>query len=199
VPGCWDGFELTTRAILGQQVSVAAATTMAGRLAKSFGRAVLFGNKLNRLFPTPQDLADADFSGIGLPKSRVASIHALARSVCMGDISFERSSDPELLLKKLLDIPGVGNWTTQYVAMRALRDPDAFPSEDLGLIRALGLGKAGDLERRSKAWSPWRSYAAMHLWNFAGERAERMKSGARPARRRWDEGPRDESYVAILT
>lgn len=201
VPGCWDGFELTTRAILRQQVSVAAATTMVSRIARAFGRAVPFGEKLNRLFPTPQDLADADFSrkGIGLPKARLASIQALARSVCRGEISFEQFNDPEILLKKLLDIPGIGNWTVQYVAMRVLREPDAFPPENLGWIRALGLRKAADLEDRSRAWRPWRSYAAMHLWNMANERTEPAKGGEQFSRTRWDEEQRDEPSASIVT
>ncbi len=198
VPGCWDGFELTTRAILDQHMSPPAATTMTGHIAKAFGRAVPFGKKLNRLFPAPQDLADADFTGIGLPKSRVASIRALARGICKGEITFERC-DRELFLRKILDIPGVGNWTASYVAMRALREPDAFPSEDLWLLRALKLQKAAELEDRSKAWRPWRSYAAMHLWNIAARPAEQTNGAERFLRRGWDEKHRDDSSPSAVT
>jgi len=166
VAGCWDGFELSTRTILGQQVSVAAATTFAGRMASKFGRAVPFGDRLTRLFPTPDAVADADLASIGLPKSRAASIRALARAICAGEISFEPATDPHVVIKRLLDVRGIGKWTAQYIAMRALREPDAFPSEDLGLMRGLGFDKPAEVEGRSQAWRPWRAYAAMYVWSM---------------------------------
>ena len=166
VAGCWDGFELSTRAVLGQQVSVAAATTLAGRMASKFGRAVQFGDRLTRLFPTPEALAGADLASIGLPKSRAATIRALARAICAGEISFDPIRDPQLVIKQLLEVRGIGKWTAQYVAMRALREPNAFPSEDLGLMRGMGFDKPADVERRSQAWRPWRAYGAMYVWSM---------------------------------
>jgi AraC family transcriptional regulator of adaptative response / DNA-3-methyladenine glycosylase II len=184
VPGCWDGFELAVRSILGQQASVASANMMAASLAKRFGRAVEFGSRLTHLFPCPENLADAGLVEIGLGKSHAAAIRELARAVCAKEINFERVSDPQLLLERLLAIRGIGNWMAQYVAMRVLRDPDAFPSGDFRLRRALNLKTAADLERRSESWRPWRAYAAMYLWNMPseelGDSIARVSGGERP-------------------
>ncbi len=169
VPGCWDGFELATRAIVGQQISVAGATTIAGRIAKKYGRGIAVGKELTHLFPSPEALADADLTSVGLTKTRAATIRAMARAVYDGEISFDRVSNPQRLLNALLAIRGIGNWTAQYVAMRALREPDAFPSEDIGLVRGMGLANAADLERRSESWRPWRAYAAMYIWSMAAQ------------------------------
>lgn len=165
VPGCWNGFELTVRAILGQQVSVKAATTLAGRIAKTFGQPFSSADSLSYLFPAPEILADAKLAAIGLPKARAETISALARAVCDGHLSFERILDTGAFLTRLYEIPGIGKWTAQYVAMRALREPDAFPCGDLGLLRAPALATPRELERRAEAWRPWRAYAAMYLWN----------------------------------
>ncbi len=165
VPGCWNGFELAVRAILGQQVSVKGATTLAGRLVKALGQSLSATAGITHLFPTPQILADANFSGVGLTGARAETIRALARAVCNGRLSFEAVADSADFLARLCEIPGIGEWTAQYVAMRALREPDAFPSSDLGLLRALDLQSARELERRAEAWRPWRAYAAVHLWN----------------------------------
>jgi AraC family transcriptional regulator of adaptative response / DNA-3-methyladenine glycosylase II len=165
VPGCWDGFELTVRAILGQQVSVKGATTLAGRIAKAYGQPFPGSHELTHIFPTPEVLADAKLSNVGLTTKRAQTIRALARAVCDGEICFEEISDSDVFLSRLLEIPGIGPWTAQYVAMRALREPDAFPSGDLGLLRALGLDSARELEQRAEAWRPWRSYATMYIWN----------------------------------
>jgi AraC family transcriptional regulator of adaptative response / DNA-3-methyladenine glycosylase II len=167
VPGCWTGFELATRAILGQQVSVKGATTLAGRIAGAFGQPVHGASGLTRLFPTPEVLAQAKLANIGLPRARAETIQALARSVCNGQIRFDRIVDSEAFLIRLCDIPGIGKWTAQYVAMRALGEPDAFPCGDLGLLRALKLGSSRELEQRAEAWRPWRAYATMYLWNTA--------------------------------
>lgn len=164
VPGCWDGFELATRAVLGQQVTVKGATVLAGRIARAFGEPFSAGN-LTHTFPAPEVLCDAELSSIGLPKARAATIRALARAVRDGQINFEGIIDIDQFLNRLCEIPGIGNWTAQYIAMRALREPDAFPSSDLGLLRALDLGTARELERRAEAWRPWRAYAAMYLWS----------------------------------
>jgi len=170
VPGCWNGFELATRAILGQQISVKGATLLAGQIVRKFGRRLSATGSLTHLFPLPEVLADARITSIGLPKARAGTIRALARAVCDGRISFERVAESEAFLARLCEIPGIGQWTAQYVAMRALGEPDAFPSGDLGLLHAMDLGSARELERRAEAWRPWRAYAAMYLWNIACER-----------------------------
>jgi AraC family transcriptional regulator of adaptative response / DNA-3-methyladenine glycosylase II len=167
VPGCWNGFELAVRAILGQQVSVKGATTLAGRLAKSFGLPFAGAAGLTHIFPSPQALASANIASIGLPSARAETIRALARAVCDGKISFDNVADSNDFLARLCEIPGIGNWTAQYIAMRALGEPDAFPATDLGLLRALNLTNPRELERRAEAWRPWRAYAAVHLWNMA--------------------------------
>ena len=170
VPGCWNGFELATRAILGQQITVKVASALAGRMAKSFGQTYSAAKGLTHLFPAPEILAEANLAGIGLPKARAETIRVLAREVCDGQISFARIPDSEVFLGRLREIPGIGEWTAQYVAMRALNEPDAFPSSDLGLLHAMALASSRELERRAEAWRPWRAYAAMYLWNVAVKR-----------------------------
>jgi AraC family transcriptional regulator of adaptative response / DNA-3-methyladenine glycosylase II len=165
VPGCWNGFELTVRAILGQQVSVKGATTLSGRLVKMFGEQFPAPGGISHLFPKAEKLADANVAAIGLPTARANTIRELARAVCDGRIKFEEIVDTDDFLRRLSEISGIGSWTAQYVAMRALGEPDAFPSGDLGLIRAMNLSSARDLERRAEAWRPWRAYAAIHLWS----------------------------------
>jgi len=168
VPGAFDGFELAVRAILGQQVSVRAATTVSGRLVARFGAAVatpLPG--ITHAFPTPARLADATESGIaaaGLPGARARSILALARATADGRLDLALGADPDAALAALLELPGVGPWTADYVAMRALRRPDAFPAGDLVLRRLLDVTTSSAAERRAEAWRPWRAYAALHLW-----------------------------------
>ena len=169
VPGCWNGFELTIRAILGQQISVKGATTLAGRIAKFFGQPISDAPNLTHVFPTPEILADAKLAGLGLTGKRAATIRALARAVCDGQIRFERIVDSDAFLVQLQKVPGIGSWTAQYVAMRALGEPDAFPTGDLGLLRALGLRTSRELAQRAEAWRPWRSYASMYLWSTAKE------------------------------
>ena len=177
VPGAWDGFELTVRAILGQQISVKAATTLSGRIAIRYGEQVPIpesisaGNDeiaLDRLFPTPQKLARARFNDLGLVTSRAATIRRVAQAVCNGSLVFDSTQDPAEFRQSLQAIKGIGDWTAQYVAMRALKYPDAFPSSDLGLLHAIGAnGSAGakQLHGRAEAWRPWRSYAALLLWS----------------------------------
>jgi len=172
VPGCWSGFELGVRAILGQQVSVAAANTLAGRLVKQFGKPYAHVNGLSHLFPEPEALAEANVAAIGVPRARAETIRALARDVCVQQVRFDGVLECEEFRARLCDVPGIGNWTAEYAAMRALRDPDAFPAGDLELSRKLG-GVAGRaLERRSEAWRPWRAYAAMLLWQGRSEAAD---------------------------
>jgi len=171
VPGCWNGFELATRAILGQQITVRSATTLAGRIVRMFGRVFPATAELTHLFPTPEVLADADLSNIGMPRARGETIRALARAVCNRRISFDGIVESESFLARLVEIPGIGKWTAQYVAMRALGEPDAFPSGDAAVLSALNLSVAAELERRAEAWRPWRAYATMYLWNAAKDGA----------------------------
>jgi AraC family transcriptional regulator of adaptative response / DNA-3-methyladenine glycosylase II len=173
VPGAWDGYELLVRAILGQQVSVKAATTLAGRIAERYGQAVEvpaslahYGEslRLSRLFPRPSRLARARFNRIGLVGARAATVRRAAAATAAGEFRFDAASRPEVLRAQLLALRGIGDWTVEYVAMRALKDPDAFPSTDLGLVRAIGASPA-ELKSRAAAWRPWRAYAAMLLWS----------------------------------
>ncbi len=171
VPGAWDGFELAVRAILGQQVSVKGATTLAGRLALAYGRRFREG-ELGVLFPTPEVLAKADPARLGLPRARARAILHLARAVCQGQLSFNGASELRSCVAQMKDVPGIGEWTAQYVAMRALSHPDAFPATDLGLLRGASSGgrglKAKTLLQRAEKWRPFRAYAAMYLWKNYG-------------------------------
>jgi len=171
VPGCWSGFELAVRAILGQQITVKGVTTVAGSLVRAFGHPYASTQRLSHVFPQPKDLAQADLTSIGLTKARAATIRGLARAVVEGKISFEGVVAPDDFLSRLCDLPGIGAWTAQYIAMRALGEPDAFPSGDLGLLRGLGISSSAELERRAGAWRPWRAYATMYLWNVPAEAA----------------------------
>lgn len=148
VPGAWDTFELTIRAILGQQVTVKGASTLAGRLVEKFGQETGYG----RLFPDAEVLARTDLSAVGLPAARARSIRSVAEAFA--------SNNPPENIDDLRRLPGIGDWTAQYVAMRAFNEPDAFPATDLGLRKAAG----PDIARKAEAWRPWRAYAAMHLW-----------------------------------
>jgi AraC family transcriptional regulator of adaptative response / DNA-3-methyladenine glycosylase II len=169
VPGSWNGFELAIRAILGRRMTLKGATALAGRIVESYGQRISDADNLTHLFPTPEALADAKLAGLGLTEERAETIHAVARAVCDGAISFERIVDSDAYLARLREIPGIGCWTAQYIAMRALGNPDAFPTGDVGLLRALGLKTSCDLEERAEAWRPWRSYASMYLWSMAKE------------------------------
>ena len=160
LPGAWDPFELAVRAILGQQISVRAATTMAGRVAAKWGEAVTTEHGLNRLFPWPAALVDAKLEKAGIIASRARTIRRLAQLVSAGTLSFESPTAVE----DLQTITGIGEWTAHYIAMRALRDADAFPSGDLVLRRKAGNCTARLLEKRSQRWRPYRAYAVMLLW-----------------------------------
>ncbi|MDH3431606.1 MAG: helix-turn-helix domain-containing protein [Gammaproteobacteria bacterium] len=177
VPGAWDGFELTVRAILGQQVSVKAATTLAGRIAARYGIAVKLPPsladrtaklRLDRAFPEAEKLSRARFNDMGLVTSRAETIRRVASAVVHGDNTFDTAQDPHDFCANLTSIRGIGNWTAQYVAMRALKYPDAFPATDLGLLKAVRPDtKAGvaELSHRAESWRPWRAYAALLLWS----------------------------------
>ena len=177
VPGCWDGFELAVRAVLGQQVSVRAATSLAGRLVEAHGRPLTVevpawaDASLRCTFPSPVTLAGADLTTIGLPRSRAAALVALARAVAADAGLVTRHRSLAGHIEALCQIQGIGEWTANYVAMRAGHEVDAFPASDLGLRRALGvlLGRTGPIESElalelATRWQPWRAYAAMHLW-----------------------------------
>lgn len=163
VPGAWDPFELAVRAILGQQVTVKGATTLAARLVARFGTPLETpAGGLTHLFPTPAQLAEAELTGIGLPRARAQALRSLAEATVRdGSLWAPRGLDDAV--RGLCELPGIGPWTAQYIAMRALNEPDAFPEGDLGLVRALGVDAAA-LRARADRWRPWRAYAAMHLW-----------------------------------
>jgi AraC family transcriptional regulator of adaptative response / DNA-3-methyladenine glycosylase II len=169
VPGAWDGFEIAVRAVLGQQISVAGARTLAGRIAERYGEPLDGGGGLRRLFPRPEALVSANLARVGMPETRAETIRALARAITGGRLDLEAGAvDPDATRARLEAIPGIGPWTAQYVAMRALQDPDAFLAGDLGVRRALARGGTlpGEREvlRRAEAWRPWRAYAVMALW-----------------------------------
>jgi AraC family transcriptional regulator, regulatory protein of adaptative response / DNA-3-methyladenine glycosylase II len=173
-PGAWDGFELAVRAIIGQQISVRGATTIAGRIASMFGSPVAAPDVegpgspvLTHLFPTPAQLLDAPIEQAGVIAARAGAIRALAARVANGTIRFDAVGDHPAAVAALKSIPGIGEWTAQYVAMRALGEPDAFPSGDVVLQRMAGGISARELDRRADAWRPWRSYAVMLLWQSA--------------------------------
>jgi AraC family transcriptional regulator of adaptative response / DNA-3-methyladenine glycosylase II len=174
IPGGWDGFEILVRAIIGQQVSVPAATTLVRRLVQQYGedRKNATG-ELNRAFPTAERIADATMESIGLPKTRVLTLRAVATAILNGQLNFDCSQPLEEFVARMIELPGIGRWTAHYVAMRALNYPDAFPAGDLVVQRALGNGNRlseRETEARSQAWRPWRAYAVLHLWHLAAER-----------------------------
>jgi AraC family transcriptional regulator of adaptative response / DNA-3-methyladenine glycosylase II len=168
VPGAFDGFEMALRAILGQQVTVAAARTIAGRFAATFGDPIAtpFAS-LTTLFPTVACIAaltPAQIARLGVPAARARTIIALACAVADGRLVLTPNADVETTLDTLRALPGVGEWTAQYIAMRALAWPDAFPHTDLGVMKALGETSARGVLAAGEAWRPWRAYAVMHLW-----------------------------------
>src|SRR5207245_10066712 len=140
-----------------------------GRIIGNFGRKFSAANGLTHRVPLPEVLAHAKLTSLGLPAARAETIRTLARGVSDGQISFEGIAASEAFLARLCEIPGIGKWTAQYVAMRALGEPDAFPSGDLGLLRALKLRSSPELEQRAEGWRPWRAYAAMYLWSIASK------------------------------
>ncbi len=168
VPGAFDGFELAVRAILGQQISVKAATTLAGRLADVYGEPVETPfAELIRHAPRPERIArvrTASLARLGMRNGIATSIRGLAAAATKNRVCLEPGCEPERAIELLEACPGIGPWTAQYIAMRALRWPDAFPSGDLGLARASGEPSAKALIAAAEPWRPWRAYAAMYLW-----------------------------------
>jgi AraC family transcriptional regulator of adaptative response / DNA-3-methyladenine glycosylase II len=150
VPGTWDPFEMAIRAIVGQQISVAGATTLMARIASRHG-------------VTPQSLMRAR-TNPGMPQTRWNTIRGLARAVARGEVMFERGATLDESIERLTTLPGIGPWTAHYIAMRALREPDAFPHTDLGIRKAAGMITDRELLARAEAWRPFRAYATMLLW-----------------------------------
>ena len=175
VPGAFDGFETAVRGILGQQVSVKAATTLMGRFVDAFGEPLETPfAELTRVSPTAQSIAKlspADIASLGIVLNRAKSIIALAQEITRGDLSLESAPEIEKTLARLKELPGIGEWTAQYLAMRALGWPDAFPHGDLGIRKALKQDNPKQLLQMSEAWRPWRSYAAMHIWKKLEEQS----------------------------
>lgn len=172
VPGAWDGFELAVRAVLGQQVSVRGASTLAARLARTFGEPATTPHEAICCFsPGAKALAAAtpeEIAAVGMPLKRAETLHALARAVASGVLRLHAGADAAATMEKLQTIPGIGDWTAQYIAMRALRWPDAFPAGDLGLRKAVAVAgpmREAHLLRLAEQWRPWRAYAAVYLWS----------------------------------
>jgi AraC family transcriptional regulator of adaptative response / DNA-3-methyladenine glycosylase II len=168
VPGAFDGFEVAVRAILGQQVTVVAARTIAGRFAAEFGEPIETPfPSLARLFPSPERIAEVkpgSVARLGMPEARARTVIGLARAVAEDGLVLMPNADLEATLERLRAIPGIGEWTAQYIAMRALAWPDAYPHADYGVMKALGASDPKAALQAGEAWRPWRAYAVMHLW-----------------------------------
>jgi len=199
VPGCWDPFEIAVRGILGQQVTIAAATTLVGRLVRALGRPLEEpSGAVTHLFPSPAAVAEADLSGLGVPRARSAALSAFARACARGEIDWSAADGLDAFVRKLTSIDGIGPWTAHYVAMRALSEPDAFPAGDLWLRRLVIPGRLlgqREVEEASRDWRPWRAYAAFYLWRRIAKAARRpprrpkskprgAADGSRPPKRR---------------
>jgi AraC family transcriptional regulator of adaptative response / DNA-3-methyladenine glycosylase II len=180
VPGAWDGFELAIRAILGQQITVVAARGLAAKLVAAHGTPLpgeLASEGLTHVFPSPGSLASVDFSTLGMPRARAAALSAMTHAVVADPDIFGPRRTLEDAVGALKALPGIGEWTAQYIAMRELREPDAFPAADIGLMRALADASGrrpspAELSARAEAWRPWRAYAALHLWSSETKRGE---------------------------
>ncbi len=174
VPGTLDGFELAVRAVLGQQITVVAARTLGARLVTAFGEPIQTPvAALDRLFPTPATLAAASgdaLGRLGITRQRQAALKALAEAVGEGRLVLSPGVDVEATCAQLRALPGIGDWTAQYIALRALRWPDAFPAGDVALQKALGVNSASAATQAAQGWRPWRGYAVLRAWQgLAGE------------------------------
>jgi AraC family transcriptional regulator of adaptative response / DNA-3-methyladenine glycosylase II len=177
LPGAFDSFEIAIRSVLGQQVTVAGATTLAKRVVEKFGREVSIGengkstrSQIARIFPSAETIANAslaDVRAIGMPEARAKTLLAISQKISDGRLVLEAGSDPEIAIASMTSIAGIGNFTSHVVAMRALRYVDAFPSSDLGVRKALNSKNARELDGRAESWRPWRAYAVIHLWRNA--------------------------------
>ena len=182
LPGGWDGFEIAVRAVLGQQVSVAAARTLASRIVQRHGSvlALPLPDGLERLFPTPAQLADADLRELGVTTARAAAIRGIAQALLDGRVDFRVEQPLQEFVARWVALPGIGEWTAHYMAMRALSHPDAFPAADL-ILRRAAAGDGAELSTKAlaalaEAWRPWRAYAVMHLWRSVGDAATAQRS-----------------------
>jgi AraC family transcriptional regulator of adaptative response / DNA-3-methyladenine glycosylase II len=169
VPGAWDPFELGVRALLGQQVSVAAARTLAGRLVRACGAPLPAAQgALTHVFPTPAAVVSAPLGSLGLTRARAGALRTFARAVADGALDLDAPAELEEAVARLTALPGIGDWTAQYIALRALREPDAFPAGDLAVRKALARGRKLPVERlvreHAERWRPWRAYATLALW-----------------------------------
>lgn len=192
ITGGWDNGEIAIRTIIGQHVSIQAANTITARLVQRCGTPVLSSPVpgITHLFPTAKAIAEADLSNLGIPTKRAEAISTLAEKLASGEINLEQVTNPAELKKHLLALPGIGKWTVEYMSMRALKEPDAFPATDLGLKRELEDMKDLPLEnytegKRPDTWQPWRAYAAMYLWKRYSRNvlnnAKAKKKGAKNA------------------
>ena len=184
LPGGWDGFEVAVRAVLGQQVSVAAARTLASRIVQRYGTPIdaLGTSGLDRLFPTPEGLVDADLGQLGVTKARVATIQGVARALMEGRVDFRIEQPLDRFIHNWVQLPGIGEWTAHYIAMRVLKHPDAFPAADLILRRQANSSAAPltpkALQAMAESWRPWRAYSVMYLWRAATESAAAQRDSA---------------------
>ena len=173
LPGAWDGFELAVRAVLGQQITVKAARTLAGRFAKRFGDPFEIDTpsaELSAFFPTAARIASAsvaEIAELGIISSRARTLIALAQAIERGELVLAPGAEVDSTQASLLAVPGIGDWTVQYISMRALAWPDAFPASDLVLMKKLGVTRPKQAEAIAEAWRPWRAYSVIHLWNQA--------------------------------
>ena len=183
LPGVWDPMETAVRAVVGQQASVAGARSLLGRLTARFGRLVGPEDEALRLtFPTAAALTDAPLETAGLTRARAGAVRAFASAVVAGGLHLDQHEDTAAVVERLCQLPGIGPWTAQYVAMRGLGDPDAFPLGDLGLRRATGLSDRA-LAERAERWRPWRAYAALYLWMEDGDVSQNALQADRQPRR----------------
>lgn len=186
VPGAFDGFELGIRAILGQQITVKAATTIASRFADAFGSRIATPfPELFLLSPIPEPVASASIESIaklGIVSARAKSLIALAQAAASGELELKSGLNPEKTIEQLLKLPGIGPWTAQYIAMRALHWPDAFPQGDVAIKSGLGKTSWKEIEEQSEPWRPWRSYAVLHIWKSLQPTAPQARAASRPKR-----------------
>jgi 3-methyladenine DNA glycosylase/8-oxoguanine DNA glycosylase len=184
VPGAWDAFEVAVRGILGQQITLGGATRLVGKLVERFGDPAESGVEgLSRIFPAPAQIAQADLAGVlGVPGARAAALRSLGASAAADPAILAPGRDLDEAVARLKTLPGIGEWTAQYIAMRALREPDAFLAADIGLLRAMatpsGRPTPAALLARAASWRPWRSYAVLHLWTSENPVETRLETAA---------------------
>ncbi len=190
LPGGWDGFEMAVRAIIGQQITIAGARHLLGKLVAAYGAPLEGGiDGLTHVFPAPDRLVGADIAALGMPAARARAIENVAHAALADPSLFERAASLDEAIEKLCAVRGIGDWTAHYIAIRALREPDAFPASDIGLLRALAENgvrpKPKAVLARAEAWRPWRAYAAQHLWthDFAASPARKERKHETLARK----------------